>query len=205
MEIKKVNKEKELANGNKVIQAEGAILAQVCPPPLKTLKLMPPASSKKRKAMSKMIDTGNLPSCQGQKRHKVDLSIPSKTPVIELDPAILPATPIASFVAPKANIPTPFPDIGPLSIPPSTALLEGSPLTLLKSKTLAWNKLKQVVKDKDVNICYDMSVKEFECSIVHDLFKVTFFIHNHSRIILLYHILTQITCYHFVLCVVGYV
>lgn len=101
-------------------------------------------------------------------------------------------------MAPKANIPTSFLDIGRSSIPLATALPEDSPLTLLRSETLAWNRFKQVVKDKDVNICYDMFVKEFERLTVHDLSKVTFIIHNNSRITLLNHILTQITCYHFV-------
>lgn len=146
MEIMKENKEEELASGDEVIQTEGAILAQVRPPPLKMLKLMPPTSSEKRKAMSKMIDTRNLPSCRGQKRHKVVLSISSKTSIVKLDPAILPVAPIASFVDPKAKIPTPFPDIGWSSIPLATALPVDSPLTLLRNETLAWNIFKQVVK-----------------------------------------------------------
>lgn len=33
---------------------------------------------------------------------------------------------------------------------------------------------------EDVSICYDMSVEEFEHSIVHDLFKVLIIVLNHS-------------------------
>lgn len=93
METIKENKEEELASGDEVIQTEGAIPAQDRPPPSKTLKLVPPAFSEKWKAVSKMVDTGNLPSCLGQKRHKMDLSIPSKTSIVKLDLAILPAAP----------------------------------------------------------------------------------------------------------------
>ena len=62
-----------------------------------------------------------------------------------------------------------------LSKPPS-----GSPMTLLRSEGLAWERFQQAVSKEDVAICYNMSVKEFERSIVHDLFKVLFLILNHS-------------------------
>ena len=49
------------------------------------------------------------------------------------------------------------------------------PMTLLEKEDLAWEKFQQVVNDEDIAVCYDMSLKEFEHSIVHDLFKVHFF------------------------------
>ena len=48
-------------------------------------------------------------------------------------------------------------------------------MTLLWSEGLAWERIQQVVSEEDVAICYDMFVKEFERSTVHDLFKVFFF------------------------------
>ncbi|XP_065615747.1 uncharacterized protein LOC136061650 [Quercus suber] len=45
-------------------------------------------------------------------------------------------------------------------------------MTLLESEDLAWEKFNQAVTNEDVAICYDMSMKEFEHSTVHDLFKV---------------------------------
>jgi len=45
-------------------------------------------------------------------------------------------------------------------------------MTLLESEDLAWEKFNQAVTDKDVAICFDMSMKEFEHSTIHDLFKV---------------------------------
>ena len=44
-----------------------------------------------------------------------------------------------------------------LSKPPS-----GSPMTLLRSEGLAWERFQQVVSEEDVAICYNMFVKEFE-------------------------------------------
>ena len=38
----------------------------------------------------------------------------------------------------------------------------------------AWRTFKGIVTDNEVNECYNMSVKEFERSGIHDLFKVSF-------------------------------
>ncbi|KAK9998150.1 hypothetical protein SO802_017753 [Lithocarpus litseifolius] len=46
------------------------------------------------------------------------------------------------------------------------------PMTLLKNEDLAWEKFQQVVDDEDIFVCYEMSLKEFKHSTVHDLFKV---------------------------------
>nr|POE92478.1 hypothetical protein CFP56_51028 [Quercus suber] len=46
-----------------------------------------------------------------------------------------------------------------------------SPMTLLESEDLAWEKFNQAITNEDVAICYDMSMKEFERSTIHDLFK----------------------------------
>ena len=50
--------------------------------------------------------------------------------------------------------------------------------TLIRSETMAWNRFKTMVKEDDVMACYDMSVKEFKRSTVHDLFKALPFIHS---------------------------
>ena len=47
-------------------------------------------------------------------------------------------------------------------------------MNLLENEDLAWERFKKVVTDKDVAVCYDMSLKEFEHSAVDDLFKVCF-------------------------------
>ena len=47
-----------------------------------------------------------------------------------------------------------------------------------------------MVKEDGVMACYDMFVKEFEHSTVHDLYKVFFFLYNNLLILLPSRILT---------------
>ena len=46
------------------------------------------------------------------------------------------------------------------------------PTNIVENEDLAWERFGKAVKDKDVNVCHDMSLKDFEHSGVHDLFKV---------------------------------
>ena len=46
------------------------------------------------------------------------------------------------------------------------------PQNLIKNKDLAWERLEKVVTNEDMVACYDMSLKDFDHSSVHDLFKV---------------------------------
>ena len=46
------------------------------------------------------------------------------------------------------------------------------PTNIVENEDLAWERFGEAVKDKDVNVCHDMSLKDFEHSGVHDLFKV---------------------------------
>ena len=114
------------------------------------------------------IDMGSLPSRQGNKKPRHGLS---KSGVIETGPLI-----------PLTNVKQPFmvqildvdssnpPGVNPSKRP--IGPLDSGPKTLLRSEGLAWDRFKQAVSDKDVAICCDMSVKEFELSTVHNLFKV---------------------------------
>ena len=45
---------------------------------------------------------------------------------------------------------------------------------IIENEDLAWERFKNAVTDEDINTCYDMSLKDFEHSGVHDLFKVTY-------------------------------
>ena len=49
------------------------------------------------------------------------------------------------------------------------------PQHLLGNEDLAWERFTMAVTDVDVAACYNMSLKDFEHSGVHDLFKVSFF------------------------------
>ena len=49
------------------------------------------------------------------------------------------------------------------------------PTNIIENENLAWEHFQKVVIDEDINVCYDMSLKDFEHSSVHDLFKVIVF------------------------------
>ena len=72
---------------------------------------------------------------------------------------------------PKVDASPTRPDVDP-SKPPPVGPPDNGPMNLLRSEGLAWDRFKQAVTDKDIAICYDMFVKKFERSTVHDLFKV---------------------------------
>ena len=162
----KENKGKGIA-GDESVQPKTKAPAQTCLFASSTLKLVPLASSKKRKTVSKKLDIGNLPSSQGNKKQKVDFSTPFTTPIVVLDLAASVAKPTIS----KGKGSLSHPDVDSAK-PSPTRPPDSGPMTFLRSEGLPWDKFKQVVTDKDIAICYDMSVKEFERSTVHDLFKV---------------------------------
>ena len=45
-------------------------------------------------------------------------------------------------------------------------------MNLLENEFLTWERFEKAMTGEDVVACYDMSLKEFEHSSVHDLFKV---------------------------------
>ena len=49
-------------------------------------------------------------------------------------------------------------------------------MNLVENEDLAWECFEKVVSDEDIATYYDMSLKDFEHSGVHDLFKVRNFI-----------------------------
>ena len=65
--------------------------------------------------------------------------------------------------------------------PTSSTPSKEVPQHLLGNEDLAWERFTTVVTDVDVAACYNMSLKYFEHSGVHDLFKVSFFFWNISH------------------------
>ena len=75
--------------------------------------------------------------------------------------------------------------VQPENPPPSTAktsyrihpsVLTKRPPNLVLDEDYAWKTFKGVITDKEVSACYDMSVKDFERSAIHNLFKVLIFL-----------------------------
>ena len=56
---------------------------------------------------------------------------------------------------------------------PSSSKPSDRPSNLVLDKGYAWRTFKGIVTEREVNECYNMLVKEFERSGIHDLFKVS--------------------------------
>ena len=90
----------------------------------------------------------NLPPPQSSiKIYDVDSSTPTETMPSKTPPS---KTTVLATSQPSAHIPT----------------------NIIENENLAWEHFQKVVTDDDINVCYDMSLKDFEHSGVHDLFKV---------------------------------
>ena len=58
---------------------------------------------------------------------------------------------------------------------PSSSEPSNRPSNMVLDENYAWRTFKGIVTDNEVNECYNMSVREFERSGIHDLFKVSSF------------------------------
>ena len=138
----------------------------------KTQSQPQPSAGEKRKSLSKMLDLGNLPNCQGNKKAKHGSSKPG---VVKSSSIIPPA-----FQQPSIQIhdlDSSIPVVVTLSKPIVTTSSQPSrriPMNLLKNEDLAWERFQKAMTDEDMAVCYDMSLKEFEHSAVYDIFKVCF-------------------------------
>ena len=132
-----------------------------------------PPTGEKQKNISLRVDLGDLPSRRGrEKKHKStkpqDVKSPppisnQESPVqiltLDSEPKDPPSKKISFLVhAPTSSIPS-----------------KEVPQHLLGNEDLAWERFMTAVTDVDVAACYNMSLKDFEHSGVHDLFKVSFF------------------------------
>ena len=114
---------------------------------------------------------GDLPSRRGrEKKHKSTKpqDVKSTPPVsnqgslvqilnLDSEPKDPPSKKVSSTVhAPTSSLPS-----------------KEVPQHLLGNEDLAWERFMTAVTDADVSACYNMSLKDFEHSGVHDLFKVS--------------------------------
>ena len=122
----------------------------------------------KRKSLSKNIDLGSLPN-RRDKRVKRGSSQVVKPKLPQSQPSI-------HIVDVDSSIPietTPSKTSSPRTIvlvssqPPSRV-----PTNIVENEDLAWECFREAMKDEDINVCHDMSLKDFENLGVHDLFKV---------------------------------
>ena len=129
-----------------------------------------PPTGEKRKHISSRVDLGDLPSRRGKdKKHKSSRPQGAKSPppsslespvqILSLDPE--PRDP------PSRKVPS------TIHAPTSSTAPKEVPQNLLENEDLAWERFSKAVTDVDVGACYNMSLKDFEHSGVHDLFKVS--------------------------------
>ena len=133
----------------------------------------------KRKTISSSVDLGDLPSRRGLKKQK-----PSKTP--------LPKVP--KFTPPTVDLDNPMVNVVPVqTVPPVqsenlplqtktprrayTSEPSKRPPNLVLDKDYAWKTFKGIITDNEVNSCYNMSMRDFEHSAIHDLLRYITFIH----------------------------
>ena len=129
-----------------------------------------PPTSKKRKNISSKVDLGDLPSRRGrEKKHKSKPQDVKSPPVPNQESPVQILTldseskdPLSKKISSIVHAPT-----------PSTPSKE-VPQHLLGNEDLAWERFSTAVTNVDVRACYNMSLKDFEHSGVHDLFKVSF-------------------------------
>ena len=129
-----------------------------------------PSAGDKRKTLSKNLDLENLPSRRGKKtRHGSSQVVKPNRPsshqpaqVFDVDSSTLVET-ISSQTPPSK-----------MTVSTSSQPSQKVSSNIIENEDLAWERFKNAVTDEDINTCYDMSLKDFEHSSVHDLFKVTY-------------------------------
>ena len=159
------NKENTVTSGDKDIAA----------PPVVPVTFIQ-RGKRKFKSISSAVDLDDLLSRRGAKKQK-----PVKTPIPK----------VPKFIPPTVNLDEPPFDVEPVQTvhlvqtdlpPPSTensrkpspSEPSDHPSNLVLDENYAWRTFKGIVTDNEVNECYNMSMRKFEHSGIHDLFKVSF-------------------------------
>ena len=156
------NKEKTMTSGDEDVAA----------PPLVQMASVQ-AGKRKSKTISSAVDLDDLPRCHGPKKQKSSKTslpkVPKFTPpTMNLDEPLVDVEPVQT-VHPVQSDPPPHPKV---SRKPSLSEASDRPSNLVLDESYSWRTFKGIVTNREVNECYNMSVKEFERSRVHGLFKV---------------------------------
>ena len=147
-----------------------------------------PVAGDKRKNLPLGVDLGNLPSRRREKKPKHRLSKPKDVQSTTLV-SISELVDVQILDDPKLkDSPVHVPSI---TKAPSLSLpSQQVPQNLIGNEDLACERFGMAVTDADVTTCYNMSLKDFEHSGVHDIFKVCkLFLLFFFIIIYIYHVL----------------
>ena len=159
------NKEKTVTNGDEDVAA---------PPVVPVTSVQ--GGKRKSKSISSAMDLDNLPSRRSAKKQKpVKTSIPKvpkfTPPTVNLDDPPVDVELVQIVHPVQTDLPPPSVKN---SCKPSPSEPSNCPSNLVLDENYAWRTFKGIVTDHEVNECYNMSVREFERSGIHDLFKVVF-------------------------------
>ena len=159
------NKEKTVTSGDEDVAT---------PPSVQVASVQ--AGKRKSKPILSTVDLDDLPSRRGHKKQKSSKTSLPKVPkfvplTVNLDEPV-DVEPV-QIVHPVQSDPPPPPKA---SYKPSPSESSDRPPNLVLDKGYAWRTFKGIVTDHEVNECYNISVKEFERSGIHDLFKVSLFL-----------------------------
>ncbi|XP_030961607.1 uncharacterized protein LOC115982978 [Quercus lobata] len=156
------NKEKTITNGDEDVTA---------PPVVRKTSIK--TGKRKFKSISSVVDLDDLPSRPGPKKQKLGkASLPKVSkftpPTVDLDDPPVDAEPVQT-VHPIQTDPTP--PLAKTPRKPHSSEPSERPSNLVLDESYVWRTFKGIITDNEVNECYNMSVKEFERSGIHDLFK----------------------------------
>ena len=159
------NKEKTVTSGDEDIAAPSVV-------PVTSVQ----GGKRKSKSISSAVDLDDLPSRRGAKKQKpVKTPIPKvpkfTPPTVNLDDPHVDVEPVQTVHPIQTDLPPPF---AKNSCKPSPSEPSDRPSNLALDENYAWRTFKEIITDHEVNECYNMSVREFERSGIHDLFKVVF-------------------------------
>ena len=132
-----------------------------------------PPIGKKRKNISSRVDLGDLPSRRGrEKKHKSTKSQDVKSP----PPVSNQESPMQILTLDSEPKDTPSKKVSSTVHAPTSSLSSKEvPQHLLGNEDLAWERFTTAMTDVDVAACYNMSLKDFEHSGVHNILKFSFF------------------------------
>ena len=87
--------------------------------------------------------------------------------MVDLDDLVINVVPVQTILPVQADPPS------PTKTSRKTHPSESKqPPNLVLDEGYAWRMFKGIITDNEVNSCYNMSVKDFERSAIHDLFEV---------------------------------
>ena len=149
------NKEKTVTSGDEDVAASPVV-------PVTSVQ----GGKRKSKSISSAVDLDNLPSRRDAKKQKpVKTPIPKVPkfipPTVNLDEPPFDVEPIQTVHPVQTDLPPP---LAKNSRKPSPSEPSDRPSNLVLDESYAWRMFKGIVTDNEVNECYNMSMREFECS-----------------------------------------